>query len=210
MNALAVAKSRLAAALAPEGRRALVLWMAERVLRAVVESGGVEQVAVVSPDPSVLDWASQRHAHPLHQAAGDLNAGVEVGRRWAAGGGADALLVLFGDLPLLSAGDVSGLLDVAGEPGAASRLTLAPDRAERGTNGLVMRPLDALPFLFGPDSLARFTRAARDAHIESRLVRRAGTAFDVDTPAQLAELLALDVWTPEGCDATVSMAGGGR
>ena len=210
MNALAVAKSRLASALDAEDRRALVLWMAERVLRAIQSSSAVAWVAVVSPDPLLLAWARDRHAVALHQTEGDLNAGLELGRRWSREVEADALLALFGDLPLLNTNEVTAFVASVEESGAISSLALASDRDGRGTNGLVMKPANTLPFMFGPDSFSRFTEAAHLAGVETHHVRFPGTSFDVDTPAHLDELLALGLWTPHACDTHVSVLGGNR
>ncbi|MGH2484968.1 MAG: 2-phospho-L-lactate guanylyltransferase, partial [Ktedonobacterales bacterium] len=92
INALAVAKSRLADALDAEERRALVLWMAERVLSAIRASGVTARIAVVSPDPAALAWARAEHVDAIYQPTGDLNAGLELGRAWAREEGAGALL----------------------------------------------------------------------------------------------------------------------
>lgn len=206
INALAVAKSRLTGALDAEERRALVLWMAERALSAIRESGAATRIAVVSPDPVALAWARAEGVAGVYQLDGDLNAGLELGRAWAREDGADALLTLFGDLPLLRAEEVAALVAPVTESPAASVVALAPDRARRGTNGLVMRPVDALPFLFGDESLARYTRAARANGVEAHIVTRPGTSFDVDTPEHLRELSERGLWTPRSRDARVSLA----
>lgn len=210
MNTLARAKSRLADALDPESRRTLALWMAERVLRAIQESGVVSQTAIVSPDPHILAWARARSVEALHQMEGDLNAGLELGRRWSHELDADALLVLFGDLPLLTAADVRTLVDSPRQLSRSVSVVLGPDRAERGTNGLFLRPPDALPFLFGMDSFSRYLEAAQRAGYEIRTVIRDGTSFDVDTPSELDDLRALGLALPWTCDTAVSAPGGGR
>jgi 2-phospho-L-lactate guanylyltransferase len=206
INALAVAKSRLAGALDAEERRALVLWMAERALSAVRDSGAATRIAVVSPDLVALSWARAEGVDGVYQSGGDLNAGLDLGRAWAREDGADALLVLFADLPLLRAEEVAALVAHVELSPAASVVALAPDREGRGTNGLVMRPPDALPFLFGRGSLARYGRAAQAAGVETRYVDKPGTSFDVDTPQHLRELSERGLWTPRSRDARVSLA----
>ncbi len=189
LNQLATAKSRLSPALPAAERRALVLWMAGRVLAAVRDSERVAAIGVVSPDPEVLDWAERRGAVPVHQLQGDLNAGLELGRSWAHARGAGALLVLLGDLPCLSACEVRDFLALAetashGEPLVA----LAPDQHERGTNGLLLRPADALPFAFGEGSLARHEALARERGIATVRFHARGLRYDVDTPADLRKV----------------------
>ncbi len=210
MNRLSLAKSRLASALDPEGRRQLALWMGERVLRAIRESDLVERSAVVSPDPEVMTWARERDIEALSQSEGDLNAGLELGRQWSIAQAADALLVLFGDLPLLAAADVRSLIEAVRSRDTPAAVALAPDRADTGTNALALRPPGALPFLFGAESFSRHIEAARQFGLDVRVIRRIGTSFDVDTPGDLDELQAQRLWTPEVRHATLSTPGGGR
>lgn len=210
MNRLSLAKSRLADSIDPESRRALALWMGERVLREIQASGVVARTAVVSPDPQALAWARALGVEALHQTEGRLNAGLEIGRSWSRSVGADTLLVLFGDLPLLTAEDVRALASSVEQTKSGACVGLAPDRAERGTNGLALRPPSALPFLFGTDSFHRHIEAARQAGLETWTVRRLGASFDVDTPADLDELRSRELWTPSRCEAAATTPGGGR
>lgn len=187
VNALSAAKSRLNAALSAAERRALVLWMAGRLLTALRDSGTVTTTLVVSPDIEALAWAAASGAATLYQSGSGLNAGLELGRRWALDHGAETLLVLLGDLPTLTAQEIAAFVAdarVVTQPHVA----LAPDRHERGTNGLLLRPVDALPFAFGEGSLARHRALARAAGIEPTLFHAPGMAFDVDTPHDLREL----------------------
>jgi 2-phospho-L-lactate/phosphoenolpyruvate guanylyltransferase len=189
LNQLAAAKSRLSPALPASERRALVLWMAGRVLAAVRDSERVVAIGVVSPDPEVLEWAERRGALPVRQLEGDLNAGLELGRSWAQARGADALLVLLGDLPCLATCEVRDFVALAETAAHGGPLVaLAPDRHERGTNGLLLRPVDALPFAFGEGSLARHEALARERGIATVRFHARGLRYDVDTPADLRDV----------------------
>ena len=201
INTLTAAKSRLSGSVGAEERQALVLWMASRVLAAVRRSGAVTSVAVVSPDPAVLRWSEGQGAAAVHQVSGDLNDGLEVGRRWALAHGAEALLILLADLPCITPRDVRALVGAAASapastptstlasvPGVQAAVALAPDRAGRGTNGLLIWPATLLPFAFGPGSLERHMGLARERGVEPLLRGMAGTCFDVDTPSDLEEL----------------------
>ena len=195
VQALAGAKSRLAAVLAPDERAALTLRLLGGVLDALA-APGVAARLVVSPDPAVLAAAraaGQGDASTVLQTAGQrdgldrldsLNAALGQAREWADGRGAEALLVVLGDLPLLTRADVAGILARAGD--APEMVVLAPDRHERGTNALLLRPPGAVPFAFGPGSLARHLEAAAARGLPARLYRSPGTALDVDTPDDLA------------------------
>ncbi|MGH2457081.1 MAG: 2-phospho-L-lactate guanylyltransferase, partial [Candidatus Limnocylindria bacterium] len=101
--------------------------------------------------------------------------------------GIGALAVLHGDLPNLAVDDVRALVDAIPAAGVA----IAPDRAESGTNGLALRPPDAIGFRFGPGSFAAHRAEARRAGLSLAVVRRPGLAFDLDTPDDLARWLKL-------------------
>lgn len=196
INALSAAKSRLRPILGDCDRQGLVLWMAARVLAALRASGVVDAYAVVSPDERVLHWAERRGAVPVAQHEGDLNDGLELGRRWAMEEcGASSLLVVFGDLPLLAPAEVAALV-AAGERAGERSVTLAPDRARRGTNGMLLCPPDALPFAFGAESLERHRASSRERDLAAVSFVADGTAFDVDSPPDVEALVRRGLWHP--------------
>ena len=117
-----------------------------------------------------------------------LNAGLEQARREALGDGIETLVVLHGDLPNLAADDVTALLAAVPQP---SGVAIAPDRAEGGTNGLALRPPDAIGFWFGVGSFEAHRAAAAAAGVPIVEVHRPGLAFDLDTPADLARWIEL-------------------
>ncbi|MDP8899788.1 MAG: 2-phospho-L-lactate guanylyltransferase [Actinomycetota bacterium] len=174
-------KSRLAPVLDPAARAGLTLYMMGRVVTRALEAG-VDAVCVVSPDPIVLDEALKRGATPLVQKSRGLNPALEEGRLWATQNGASALLVLPADLPLIEPEDVRAVLAGA----ASAPVVVAPDGARSGTNALLLRPPDALPFLFGPNSFEAHLGAARDREIEVRVCENGHLSFDLDTAEDLA------------------------
>lgn len=196
LNALARAKSRLADVLTPAERRDLVFWMAGRLLDAIQSAGEIAALAVVTPDDEIARWVKQRGAEVITQTDGGLNDGLELGRQWARKRAADALLVLLGDLPLLSADEVTRFVALAEEPTGGAVVALAPDQLEQGTNGMLLRPIDTLPFAFGVGSLARHWRLAFERRIEPEVFRADGASFDVDMPADIYTLARRKLWSP--------------
>ncbi len=174
-------KSRLAPVLDPAARAGLTLYMMGRVVTRALEAG-VDAVCVVSPDPIVLDEALKRGATSLVQKSRGLNPALEEGRLWATQNGASALLVLPADLPMIEPEDVRAVLAGA----ASAPVVVAPDGARSGTNALLLRPPDALPFLFGPNSFEAHLGAARDREIEVRVCENGHLSFDLDTAEDLA------------------------
>ena len=177
-------KSRLKPILDPGARAGLTLYMMGRVVSAI-SGAGVENVCVVSPDRLVLAEATERGATPLLQESRGLNPALEEGRRWAMERGGSSLLVLPADLPLIDAEDVSVVLESVG---GAPSMTISPDGAHSGTNALLLRPPDVLPFVFGPGSYEAHLWAARERGLDIRVWERPHLAFDLDTAEDLARL----------------------
>lgn len=191
VKALSDSKSRLATVLTPDQRAALTLRLLRGALDAL-DGPGIVARLVVSPDPAVLAVATAAGAAALEQRGGGLNEALEGARRWAEGAAADALLIVLGDLPLLTPADTAAIVALAQSDGVADRATvvLAPDRHETGTNALLLRPAGAMPFAFGRDSLARHRAAAAARALVVHHYRAPGTALDLDTPDDLDELRA--------------------
>jgi 2-phospho-L-lactate/phosphoenolpyruvate guanylyltransferase len=203
VKALDAAKSRLSPVLSDQERGRLALWLLDHVLAAIRASGAVWRVAVVSPDEAALERARGQDAAALRQVAGDLGTAVEQGRAWALAAGADALLVVLGDLPLLAGSDVRAMIALADAKGRRATgdnsnglVVLAPDRRDMGTNAVLLRPPEGMPLAFGEESFARHLALAREHALAVHLYRKLGTAYDVDQPVDLAELRALGVRLP--------------
>ncbi len=182
-------KSRLKPILNPGARAGLTLYMMGRVVSAISRAG-VENIGVVSPDRIVLDEARKRGATPLLQESQGLNPALEEGRRWTMERGGSSLLVLPADLPLIDAEDVSAVLEGVGDTlvGETLSVTISPDGVHAGTNALLLRPPNALPFAFGPGSYEAHLQAAQERGLDVRVCERPHLAFDLDTAEDLVRL----------------------
>lgn len=198
VRALEGAKSRLGEVLDAEERRELVELLLRRTLEAALGAPGVDLVAVVSPDGAALAVARSVGAQPVVQHTTGLNPGL-VEAREALRGRADRLLILPTDLPGITADDVTAMLSLADGAGSGRRpvVALAPDRHGRGTNALLLDPLDVIEPAFGGGSRAAhaaLAAAAGAAYVE--LVGR--LQLDVDTPD---DLLLVEADRPEALHA---------
>jgi 2-phospho-L-lactate guanylyltransferase len=180
VKALRESKSRLAGALSPQERASLTLGMLDHVLWAVERSGVVSGIGVISPEPGRL--ALPIGVTCIEQARIGLNNLLEQGREWAIAEGADALMVVFADLPLLSPQDVADVVHLGRNLGT---VVLAPDRHRRGTNLMLAHPVSLARFAFGEDSYTRHQTetSSAGAHVQTYTSR--GTALDIDTPDDL-------------------------
>jgi 2-phospho-L-lactate guanylyltransferase len=182
------AKQRLSRVLDQAGRSALYRAMLEDVLDALCTARTLAGVLVVTRDPWAAAQARGRGARVLEEAHNSGHtAASTMGARHLASHGAEGMLQVPGDLPLLRADDVDALLAVHAP---APAITIAPSRDERGSNAVACSPADLLPLRFGDDSYFPHIARARSLGVEPRVVRREGFALDVDTPEDLDALRA--------------------
>jgi len=185
---LSQAKGRLAAVLSDEERRRLALAMLADVLAPLLAVPRIQTTAVVSSDLQVLALARSLGAEAIIEPpqARDVNSALAyAARALPAAGGIDALLVVPMDVPLLAAADVQAILDaLPDEPG----VVLCPSRAG-GTSALALRPPDAIPFRFGPDSFAAHCLEAALRGLSPAVLRIESLMLDIDSPADLVSLL---------------------
>ncbi len=187
---LVQAKTRLGGVLASHERRALAQAMAEDVLTALTAAQSLSGVLLVSDDPGAELLACKYQVDCLPEAelaASGLNAVVAAGCARLEQQGAERVMVVHGDLPLLQAADVDAVVQ---EFAARSLdLLLVPDRRRDGTNVLLARS-DRLPeFHYGCGSFEAHRAAGlqQDLAVGERAL--AGAALDVDQPADL-----IDAW----------------
>lgn len=166
----ALQKSRLAEALSPEARQDLVSRMARHVLAEAAKAVGAENVVLLSPAP--IEGA----AHWRQDQGRGLNEELAAFR---AEEGDAVFVVVSADLPFVDAAEIADLVGAA----RSGAIALAPNRDETGTNAIALPAGAPFAFSFGADSFARHRALAGD-RVEA--VRRAGLAFDIDTPADLA------------------------
>jgi len=150
----------------------------------------------VTPDDEVRVLALDAGARPLRQRSQGLNSGLREAREEAVAGGANAILVLPVDLPLVTAEAVADVVAPLARFGPPI-VVIVPDRHGRGTNALLVAPPDAIEFSFGGDSREAHVACARDAG--ARVVELGGPlAIDLDTPD---DLLLVQELAPETADA---------
>lgn len=101
--------------------------------------------------------------------------------------GAQAVLLLSSDLPLITRRAVAGLIR-AGEAVPAPVVVAAPALGRGGTNALYLRPPGCIGLHFGTDSLAQFASDAAARGVRFILRRSNATALDLDEPSDLARL----------------------
>jgi 2-phospho-L-lactate guanylyltransferase len=185
----AAAKARLADAVPQHLRPGLALAMLEDVLAAVVAARGLAGIAVVTLDPEARALAQRFGARILtDDARGGHTAAVAAAARILAAEGRSGMLQLPGDIPLVSADEISHLL-AAARP--APSFTIAPSHDDLGSNAVLVCPPNAVPLAFGDDSFHPHLRAARARGIEPVIVRQPGIGRDIDRPQDISAFAQL-------------------
>ena len=182
-------KSRLASALDPAQRSALVEWLLVHTLEQAAEFPGLKRTLVVSPCEEARARASACGARVLEEPApGGLNQALQHAQRALSDLDAARMLMVACDLPLLRAEDLRLLADAS----STGTVALAPDRGRQGTNGVCLDTRVAFDFSFGPNSFERHLERVQQLGMRSTIVDTAALAFDVDTPGDLSKLRALE------------------
>jgi 2-phospho-L-lactate guanylyltransferase len=181
VKSLERAKGRLSEVLRPLERAALTLAMLEDVLDGCLAVPGW-QTWVISPDEAVLEVSARRRARPVPEENPGLLAAVRQVEEEAAG--ADALAVVLGDLPLLTADALGKALHTLGP------VVAAPSDSDGGTNLLLRRPPSVIPPRFGTRSFRKHREAAEFRGIPFASVQAPELAFDLDRPFDVPALLA--------------------
>lgn len=172
-------KTRLAAALTPDARLALVRSMLRAVLAAACGTSTVSEIVLLSPERDAVPTEI-----PVLADAGDsLNAALARAHEAMWQTGRRELVILPADLPGVTAQEIDALVSA----GRGDGFALAPDMAGTGTNALFLASSPPFGFQFGANSCQRHLRQAQRLGLAPRLVRLPGLAFDVDTPADLAQ-----------------------
>jgi 2-phospho-L-lactate guanylyltransferase len=180
------AKQRLVPALSASERRELARAMLEDVLEAMV-AALPGAVVVVTTDPEVKALAHAGGAECLTESANrGHTAAVAFAQREAAARGAARFLTLPGDVPCVTAQEVTAVCRALGDgPG----VVLVPSRSGLGTNAALLAPPDAMPLTFGEPSFDNHLATARAAGLSPRVLSLPGIGLDVDAPDDLPLLL---------------------
>ena len=178
------AKQRLSPALGAKSRRALARNNARLAARAAAGAG--DQVLVVTGADEVGEMAASWGAEVLLEPREEgQNVAARRGIDRATAAGAEAVLLLSSDLPLVSDQAVREMLQAAARL-PAPVVVAAPAIGRGGTNALYLRPPDAIGLHFGDESLAQFRADAEQRGVKFALFESDALALDLDEPADLA------------------------
>jgi 2-phospho-L-lactate guanylyltransferase len=181
----ASAKQRLQPALGPKARQALARRNAQLAVDAaaagdhVLVVAGSDEVAALAKG-----WGAEVLAEPRQEGQ---NVAAARGIARAVEGGADAVLLLSSDLPLVTVEAVRKVLESSTRLEAPVAVAV-PAVGRGGTNALYLRPPGAITLTFGSDSLAKFRHEAEARGVSFVVHPSDAMALDLDEPGDLARL----------------------
>lgn len=181
---LRLAKSRLAEMLSPEDRQKVAEAMFRHVLGVV---GQVRQVAgtlVISRDNAALAIAREYGAKTIQESgAPELNTALMRATSIVASWRCDSILILPADLPLITAQDVTDIIELGRKPHPS--VVIATDRERNGTNALYVQPPGLIQYGYGDNSFQRHAVLGRDAGAEVEIYQSDRLLQDIDLPEDL-------------------------
>lgn len=179
------AKQRLSPALGAKSRRALARNNARQ---AVAAAKAGDRVLVVTGGEEAAELSASWGAQVLLESREEgQNVAARRGIDRAKTSGADAVLLLSSDLPLVTEAAVREMLQAAGRLQAPVAVA-APAIGRGGTNALYLRPPNAIGLHFGDESLAQFRADAEQNGVRFVVFRSDALALDLDEPSDLARV----------------------
>lgn len=192
------AKQRLTGFLSAAHRATLARILFRQTLASLCRAQGIDHVAVATSDPEIAEHAHRSGALIFdedEQVSHSVSADRACAR--AISLGATTVLLVPIDVPLVTPADFTCLAAAARptappdlEADAQPKLVVVPSADGNGTNALARTPPDIIQSRFGPGSCRAHLDQARSKNIHSEVLNLRGLMFDIDTPEDVAQLLA--------------------
>ena len=163
-------KSRLSQVLSEDERTLLNFTMLGNTLRTLAEVPEIDQVLVVSSDPSALALAREYKARTVQEdGKPGLNTALRRATVIAQMYAAHDLLIIPADLPLITKADIQAFISHAGK---SPVIVIAPDRHSDGTNALYMSPAGIIEYRSGAGSFKHHIQQAQKKGSRVEVLRR--------------------------------------
>ena len=185
------AKQRLTGFLDTEQREALARALFQQTLAALCEAEGIHRIVVATSDSEIADHALRSGAlvfEENEQVSHSVSADAACLRAMQMGASTAMLVPI--DVPTVTPADFSRLAATSSPSNGRPGLIVVPSSDGTGTNALVRTPPNCIESRFGPGSCRAHLDQARSKGVPAEVLRLHGLMFDIDTPEDVAELLA--------------------
>ncbi|MER3445458.1 MAG: 2-phospho-L-lactate guanylyltransferase [Candidatus Dadabacteria bacterium] len=180
---LSRAKERLSSVLSQPNRTALAYAMLEDVLRAMKSSRLLDRLFVVTLDENAIELANSLDVEIIKEVKQEgESTSVDYASKICKNMGAQSVLVIPGDAPLITHEDVDFILE---KEKPHPSVILVPARDGMGTNAILRKPPDVIPSRFGYDSFKKHIYESRQKNIPFEVYNLPRIALDIDGPEDL-------------------------
>ncbi|MDD5558044.1 2-phospho-L-lactate guanylyltransferase [Candidatus Methylomirabilis sp.] len=171
-------KARLKPLLSAQERHLLCKTMLEDVLAVVTTSPLLDRVLVITSDAEAAVCARQYGAEIIGEVRQVRQSrSVEAAAAICRESGAEAMLTIPLDVPRIRANDLDRIVEHGSVPRG---IVLVPSRNALGTNALLARPPEAIPFRFGYDSFQAHRREAEAKGLPCAVCELPNLGLDID------------------------------
>jgi 2-phospho-L-lactate guanylyltransferase len=179
-------KSRLSSILSVEERTNLNKRMLTNMLNCLRDVTQVDNLIVISYDPSTLAIARDLGAKTvLESRITNLNRALRKATAAAKAFNATQVLILPADLPLINKEDIIRFIKHRGEP---PEIIISSDYRQNGTNALLVNPIGVIDYDFGEWSFKKHIEQAERKKLRIDICDIESIKYDLDIPEDL-ELL---------------------
>ena len=182
-----LSKTRLVPVLSVEQRKNIAMKMFETTLRFFKRHFAEYHLLVVTSSTLIAQVAKLHGATVLIEPKAGLCRAVQSAANWSVNNDFESQLLIPADIAHLDVTEIQTLLS-ASRPTPSVILVPAEDC---GTNALLTTPPSVIPFLYGIDSSVAHEQAAKACGVEFQPLPLINLALDVDTPADIEQLVAL-------------------
>ncbi len=138
------------------------------------------------------DVAGKFGASHISEKNHGLNSAIDEATEWCIQKGAEAVLVLPADIPLLSTADVDKIVELGSDNDPTVVLSCSGDG---GTNVLFQSPPNLIHAAFGPRSFEKHAKEAYSKGLTLKLYQSRSVAMDIDSAQDLSKLLKSECTT---------------
>ena len=183
-------KSRLAGVLSEDQRTYANEFMLKHVLHEISSIEKLQGILVISSDPYALSVAHEYAVRTIREnRLTNINQALRKATRAAKTLGANAVLILPADLPVLIKGDAQKIINSMNQP---PEIIIAPDRYKQGTNAILVNPVNAIMYDFGINSFQKHIEQAERNNVKTNVIISDSIGFDLDLPQDLEFLRQID------------------
>jgi 2-phospho-L-lactate guanylyltransferase len=180
---LSLAKERLSPVLSQTDRTRIAYLMLGDVLTALRGSKLLTKLFVVTLDGLARELARSFGVDVIRETKQESeSSSIDYSSNVCKEIGAESVLVIPGDVPLITPEDVDYILE---RERPCPSAILVPARDWLGTNAILRRPPDVFPSRFGYDSFKKHIDEAKKRGIEFDIYHMPRIALDIDEPKDL-------------------------